>query len=232
MVRLVLLQQLGVGLRSVLHSAIGVVHQIQAAGFRSINAMRKALTASSASSVRPSAQPITRRENASSTTASYTNSVRKANVGDVSDPQLVDRRGRDFAGQVRVDRQVVPRVGGDHEGTPPHAQQIVFAHHPQHAFVVDREASLLQFGGDSSVAVGRRFQRDLLHLDRGFPSRPAWLAAALASDRNRPGSGRSSGTARSRLGLSPRLAGFLQTGIRATDDGWRVMIPEMLQGFF
>ena len=39
--------------------------------------MRKAVTAKLASSVRPSAQPITRRENASSTTARYTNSVRK-----------------------------------------------------------------------------------------------------------------------------------------------------------
>ena len=37
---------------------------------------------------------------------------------------------------------------------------------------------------------------------------------------------------RSRLGLSWRLAGFLQTDIRATDDGWRVMIPEMLQTLF
>ena len=38
--------------------------------------MRNAATANSASSVRPSAQPTTRRENASSTTARYTNSVR------------------------------------------------------------------------------------------------------------------------------------------------------------
>jgi hypothetical protein len=54
------------------------------------------------------------------------------------------------------------------------------------------------------------------------------LVAAAASDRNRLGSGRSSGTARSRLGLSSRLGGFLQTGIPAIDDGWRMMIPEML----
>src|SRR6516225_3109283 len=38
-------------------------------GFRSASALCNAVTASSASSVRPSAQPITRRENASSTTA-------------------------------------------------------------------------------------------------------------------------------------------------------------------
>ena len=38
---------------------------------------RNAVTVNSASSVRPSVQPITRRENASSTTARYTNSVRK-----------------------------------------------------------------------------------------------------------------------------------------------------------
>ena len=29
-----------------------------------------------------------------------------------------------------------------------------------------------------------------------------------------------------------RLARFLQTGIPAIDDGWRVIIPQMLQGFF
>src|ERR1700733_1612964 len=68
--------------------------------------------------------------------------------------------------------------------------------------------------------------------DRGFPSPPAWPGEVHASGRNRRGSGRSSGTARSRLRLSPRLAQLLQTGPPATDDGWRVMIPEMLQGFF
>jgi hypothetical protein len=64
------------------------------------------------------------------------------------------------------------------------------------------------------------------------PSRPGKLAVAFVTDRNRPGSGRSSGTARSRLGLSPRLGGLLQTGIPAIDDGWRVMLPEMPQRFF
>jgi hypothetical protein len=67
---------------------------------------------------------------------------------------------------------------------------------------------------------------------RAVPSPPEWLGAALASGRNRPGSGRSSDTARSRLDLSPCLAGFLQTDIRANDDDRRVMIPEMLQGLF
>jgi len=32
-----------------------------------------------------------------------------------------------------------------------------------------------------------------------------------------------------RRGLSPRLDGLLQTGIPATDDGSRMMLPEMLQ---
>ena len=137
-----------------------------------------------------------------------------------------------LARQVRVDRQVVTRVGGDHESAAPHAEQVVLAHHPQHALVVDLEAAPLQLGGDSSIAVGRRLQRDLLHLVADLHLHRSGLARQSASDRSRPGSVRSSGTARSRLGLSPRLAGFLQTGIRATDDGWRVMIPEMLQGFF
>jgi len=39
------------------------------AGHRSTNAMRNAAAANSAFSVRPSAQPITRREKASNTTA-------------------------------------------------------------------------------------------------------------------------------------------------------------------
>ena len=70
--------------------------------------------------------------------------------------------------QVRIDRQVVTRVGRDHERTAPHAEQIVFAHHPQHALVVDLEAALLQFDRDSPIAVRRRFQRDLLHLIAHF----------------------------------------------------------------
>jgi hypothetical protein len=37
---------------------------------------------------------------------------------------------------------------------------------------------------------------------------------------------------RSPLSLSQQLDRLLQADIRATDDGWRVMIPEMLQGFF
>jgi len=64
------------------------------------------------------------------------------------------------------------------------------------------------------------------------PFPPGWPDAARASGRNRPGGGRSSDTGRSRRGLSPQLAGFLQTDIRATDDGRRVMIPEMLQALF
>jgi len=58
----------------------------------------------------------------------------------------------------------VRRVGRDHEGAPPYTQQIVFAHHPQHAFMVDLKAALLQFMRNSSVAIGRPLQRDLLHL--------------------------------------------------------------------
>jgi hypothetical protein len=49
-----------------------------------------------------------------------------------------------------------------------------------------------------------------------------------ASDRNLHVSGQSSHKARSPLRLSLRIAGFLGTGIRATDGGRRVMIPEML----
>ncbi len=56
----------------------------------------------------------------------------------------------------------------------------------------------------------------------------------LFYDDNCPGSAPSSGTARSRLasGLSRRLVGSPQTSSLATDDGWRMMVPEMLQRFF
>src|SRR6185437_5115984 len=65
-----------------------------------------------------------------------------------------------------------------------------------------------------------------------FPFPPDRPGEAYANGRSRHGSARSSGRVRSRLRLSPRLARLLQTGIPATDDGWRVMIPEMLQGLF
>jgi hypothetical protein len=33
------------------------------------------------------------------------------------------------------------------EGAPSYTEQIILAHHPQHVLVVDRETTLLQFGG-------------------------------------------------------------------------------------
>jgi hypothetical protein len=51
---------------------------------------------------------------------------------------------------------------------PPHAQQIILTHHPQHALVVDLEASPLQLEGDSAVAVGRPLPGDFLHLIPDF----------------------------------------------------------------
>ena len=73
-------------------------------------------------------------------------------------------RGLYLACQVRIDRQVVTRVGRDHEGTAPDAEQIVFPHHSQYALMVHREAALLQLARDSPVAIRRRLQRDPLHL--------------------------------------------------------------------
>jgi hypothetical protein len=66
----------------------------------------------------------------------------------------------------------VARIGGDYESAPADAEQIVLAHHPQYAFVIDVETTVLQLGRDSAVAIGRRFQGGLLqgiadfHLDR------------------------------------------------------------------
>ena len=56
------------------------------------------------------------------------------------------------------------RVGRNHESAAPDAEQIILAHHPQHPFVVDRKAPLLQLGRDSPITIRRRFQCDLLHL--------------------------------------------------------------------
>jgi hypothetical protein len=63
-----------------------------------------------------------------------------------------------------INGQVVVRVGGDREGALPDAQQVVFAHHPQHAFVVDVKTVMLQFGRDPPVSIRRPFQGDLLQL--------------------------------------------------------------------
>ena len=79
-------------------------------------------------------------------------------------------------GQIRLTNAVVPRVGGDYEPAPPHAKQIVFPHHPQHAFMVDLEAAVLQFRGDSAIAVGGPFQRHPLHLIAQFHFHRAGLA--------------------------------------------------------
>src|SRR2546425_12100806 len=64
-------------------------------------------------------------------------------------------------------------------------------------------------------------------------SRSAWISlfsAFLLLCAFRPSKGTQLG--RSPLSLSRRLDRFLQADIRAIDDGWWVMIPEMLQGFF
>jgi len=47
------------------------------------------------------------------------------------------------------------RVRRNYEPPAPHAQQMVLAHHPQHAFMVDREIALLPFPRDAAIAIGR-----------------------------------------------------------------------------
>ena len=110
----------------------------------------------------------------------------------------------------------MPGIGGDHKGALTHAEQIVLAHHPQHALVVYLEAAPSQFRRDSPIAVGRQTPEPPSASDRGFPFPPDRPAAACASGRSRHGSDRSSGRARSRLRLSPRLARLLQTGIHSS----------------
>src|SRR6202011_4249768 len=85
-------------------------------------------------------------------------------VSNIGYPQLIDRRDRDFSCQVRIDRKVVTRIGGNQKARPTHTQQIVFTHHCQHTLVVDWETALLQFYRDSSIAICRPLHGDLLHL--------------------------------------------------------------------
>jgi len=58
---------------------------------------------------------------------------------------------------------MMPRVGSDHKRAPPDTQQVILMHHPQHALMVDVKTAMLQLGGDSPVAIGRKFQGDPLH---------------------------------------------------------------------
>jgi hypothetical protein len=55
-------------------------------------------------------QPMTCRECASSTTARYMNSVSRR-IGDIGDPGLVGARKLHVAGQVRIHRTVMVRIG-------------------------------------------------------------------------------------------------------------------------
>jgi len=45
----------------------------------------------------------------------------------------------------------------------PNAEQIILAHHPQHALVIDVEVAPAQFGSNTAIAIAGRFQGDLLH---------------------------------------------------------------------
>ena len=55
------------------------------------------------------------------------------------------------------------RVGGQDEGPGFDAQQIIFAHQPQHALVVDHHAAAAKLGPDTPVAIAAAmFKNDLL----------------------------------------------------------------------
>jgi len=86
-------------------------------GFPCCNTIRKADRANSASKVRPSAQPITRRENASNTTGRYTNCTCNGctECPPPIHPWLIDGLGHHLTGQVRMYQQIVSRIGGHHE---------------------------------------------------------------------------------------------------------------------
>ena len=123
-------------------------------------------------------------------------------------------------------------VGGSHKRFAPQTEQVVGSHQPQ-ARACDSpydHASALR--RDATVSVGRKLQRDLLY---GIAHRHALRRTELAA----PGCGNNwrglPPPQRTAASLAHRLlplAGSRGTGSRATDDGWRVMLPEMLQGFF
>ena len=99
-------------------------------------------TASSASSVRPSAQPITRREKRIQHHGQVYELGAQPDVGDIGPPQLIHTvRRESHAARFGYTGRVVPRIGRDHEGLVPQTQQVVLAHQPQHSLVIDGEAA-------------------------------------------------------------------------------------------
>src|SRR2546427_25609 len=102
--------------------------------------MRRAPNVSSSSSERSSAQPITRRENASSTTELPL----QPNVGDVRYQKLIQAAQAHLARQIRIHGPIVTGIRCHHDKLPPpQAQQVVFPHEPPYPLVVHHPTPIL-----------------------------------------------------------------------------------------
>ena len=140
-------------------------------------ARRAIASASSASSVRrwsAIAQPTTRREWASSSTARYSQPSCVGDVRDVAEPEAVGRRGREVA-RDEVRRGRVRRVGDRGARAPPPvaADEARRAHQPRHALAGAAHARRPQLGVDARRAVGPAAARmDGGDLRRSAPRRP------------------------------------------------------------
>jgi len=70
--------------------------------------------------------------------------------------------------QIRIDRQIMTRICRGDERAAAHAQQIVFAHHPQYALVIDIEIAPPQLRRNAAIPITRRLQGNLLHFIAQF----------------------------------------------------------------
>ncbi len=88
----------------------------------------------------------------------------QADVGDVRHPKLVDSTQRHPAREIRIDRQIVSRVRGDHKRAPAQIQQVVLPQQVQHALMIHLEAAPLEFHGHAPITIRRPCERDFLQL--------------------------------------------------------------------
>ena len=90
--------------------------------------------------------------------------LRQTNVGDVGDPDLIEAGGLEPAHEVGPDRVVVfAHRGLRNERFCPQRQEVVFAHEPRHALVVDDHAAAEQLALDPSIAVMAILERDAVN---------------------------------------------------------------------
>ena len=93
--------------------------------------------------------------------------LKQTDVGNVRNPELIEPGRREIAGQIWIDSIAVIGIGRDNKSAMlAQAQQIIFAHHPQDSFVIDRRCFVtsVEFGGDRPITIGRPFESDPLNV--------------------------------------------------------------------